>query len=116
MVEKSLEQLKIKNYEIALIPDIHNYPKWVVHVASIISNFDVVISNSSLTRSLFEQQGFKVEETMIYDRKKYSGKEIRHRIISEETWEELVPEPVIKIIKEIDGVKRLKNLAKTTEK
>lgn len=112
MIERSLEQVDVKNYRIELIPDIHNYPRWVPYITSIISDFDVVLSNSSLTKRLFSEKGYIVKETSVYDRTKYSGKEIRRRMIKDEEWEDLVPEPVYKIIKEIQGVKRLKELAK----
>jgi len=95
-----------------LIPDIYNYPQWVPYVASVISDFDVVISNNSLTRRLFSEKGYVVKETLAYDRSKYSGKEIRRRMINDENWEDLVPESVCKIIKEIDGVQRLKKSIK----
>ena len=112
MIDKSMEHISVKNYSIVLIPDIHNYPNWAPYVTSIIPDFDVVLSNSSLTRRLFSDQGYTIEETPIYDRSKYSGKEIRRRMINGEKWEELVPVPVVKIIKEIQRVKRLKNLEK----
>jgi len=114
MIKNTFEQLEISNVEIILIPDIHNYPKWVAHVESIISDFDIVLTNSSLTKSLFEEQGYHIEETPLFDRDKYSGREIRRRMINDESWEDLVPEPVCKIIKEIDGIKRLKELSEKT--
>jgi nicotinamide-nucleotide adenylyltransferase len=112
MIEKSLEKAGVKNYRMELIPDIHNYPQWVPYVASFIPDFDVVISNNSLTKRLFSEKGYVVKETSAYDRSKYSGKEIRRRMINDENWEDLVPEPVCKIIKEIDGVQRLKKSIK----
>ncbi len=111
MIEKALECEGITNYSIFLIPDIHNYPKWVSHVTSIIPNFDIVLSNSSLTKRLFSEKGYIVKKTPIYDRDKYSGNEIRKRIINDEQWEDLVPELVCKIIKNVDGVNRLKELS-----
>ncbi|MCX6666783.1 MAG: nicotinamide-nucleotide adenylyltransferase [Euryarchaeota archaeon] len=112
MIEKSLEKLGVKNYRIELIPDIHNYPQWVPYVGSIISDFDVVITNNSLTQRLFSEKGFAVKETVAYDRSKYSGKEIRRRMMNDEAWEDLVPESVCEIIKEIGGVQRIKNSVK----
>jgi len=112
MIEESLEKIGVKNYRVVLIPDIHNYPKWVDHVISIISDFDVVLSNNSLTKCLFSKKGYVVKETPFYDRDKYSGKEIRRRIINDESWMDLVPEPVYDIIKNIGGMDRLKNLSK----
>ena len=110
MIDKTLEKIGVKNYRIELLPDIHNYPKWAPYVTSIISDFDVVLTNSPLTKRLFSENGYQVKETPLYDRKKYSGKEIRRRIIKDEQWETLVPDTVCEIIKEIHGVQRLKEL------
>ena len=111
MIETSLENEGIRNYSIALFPDIHNYPKWVSHVVSITSDFDIVLSNSSLTKRLFSEKGYVVKKTPIFDRSRYSGKEIRERIVKNKPWKNLVPKSVYKIIKEIDGVNRLKKLS-----
>lgn len=112
MIEESLGEIGVKNYRVVLIPDIHNYPRWVDHVVSIISDFDVVISNSTLTKRLFSEKGYDVKKTSLYDRGRFSGREIRRRIINDEPWENLVPGPVYNIIKNIDGVNRLKKLSK----
>lgn len=111
MIEKSLDKIGINNYRIVLIPDIHNPPKWASHVLSIVSDFDVVISNSSFTKELFSEKGYPVKETSYFERDKYSGKEIRRRMINNKAWKDLVPGEVVKIIKDIDGVQRLKDLA-----
>ena len=112
MIKKSLEKIGVKNYRTVLIPDIHNPPKWVGHVLSIISDFDVVISNNSLTKRLFSEKGYDVKETPLYDKDKYSGKVIRKKMIEGEQWDNLVPQEVCNIIREIDGVKRVKELSK----
>jgi nicotinamide-nucleotide adenylyltransferase len=112
MIEKSLEQINIKNYQIILIPDIHNPPNWVDHVLSIFSDFDVVISNNSLTKSLFSEKGYIVKETKLYKKNIFSGKKIREKIVKDEQWRNLVPQEVYNIIKEINGVERLKSLSK----
>ena len=112
MIEKTLDENKINNYSIFEISDIHNYPKWVSHVESIIHDFDAIITNSPLTENLFKKKGYRVINTKLYNRKNYSGKEIRKKILFDEDWEKSIPKPVYKIIKEIDGVNRIKNLSK----
>jgi len=112
MIKKSLEKIGVKNYRTVLIPDIHNPPKWVDHIVSIISDFDTLISNNSLTKRLFSEKGYDVKETLLYNKDKYSGKEIRKRIRNDEPWNNLVPPEVANIIKEIDGIKRIKDLSK----
>ena len=111
MIEKSLEKIGINNYKIISIPDLHNPPKWVDHVLSIVSDFDVVISNNSLTKRLFSEKDYNVKETPLYEKKKYSGREIRRRMINSEPWDDLVPTEVLNFIKDIDGVNRVKELS-----
>lgn len=112
MIVNSMSKENIKNFKIVLIPDIHNYPKWVKHVTSIVSDFDVVISNSDLTDRLFSEKNYTVEKTQIYCRDKYSGRQIRKKMINDEKWEDAVPSEVVKVIKNINGIERLKKLSK----
>ncbi|UCF12698.1 MAG: nicotinamide-nucleotide adenylyltransferase [Thermoplasmatales archaeon] len=112
MIAKSLDDIGINNYKIVLIPDIHNPPKWVSHVLSIVRNFDVVVSNNSFTKQLFSEKGYFVKRTPYFEKERYSGEEIRRRMINNEKWEDLVPKSVAKIIKEINGVQRLKDLSR----
>jgi nicotinamide-nucleotide adenylyltransferase len=111
MIIRSLTAEYIQNYRIVSIPDIHNPPKWVDHVCSIVSDFDVVISNNPVTRTLFSKKGFVVKGTAYFDRKRYSGKEIRRRILQDEPWGDLVPPAVYDFINTIEGVPRLKRIA-----
>lgn len=112
MIEKTLKLNKIYNFIIVEIPDIHNYPKWVSHVESLVSNFDIVLSNSILTTMLFNNKGYKVIKTKLFNRKKYSGEKIRDNMIKDKSWEQSIPKTAVEIIKEINGVNRIKNIYK----
>ena len=103
MINKTLEKQKISNYKIVSIPDIHNPPKWVEHVESIISDFDVVLTNNDFTEQLFIDKGYKVEKPPEYNREIYSGRQIRKKMRNNEKWEDLVPSIVAEIIKKKDG-------------
>ena len=111
MISKSLEEEEIHNYFLVPIEDIHRNAVWVAHVESVAPPFDVVVAHNPLTRILFDEKGYKVEIPPLYDREKYSGSEIRKRMIEGEDWESLVPEAVVKVINEIDGVRRMRILA-----
>jgi len=111
MIKKSLESLNIKNYEIILIPDIHNPPKWAEHVLSIYSDFDVAVSNNLFTRKLFAEKNYDTKETEYYNKNNYSGKEIRKRISKDLDWQGLVPKAVKNIIIDVNGINRIKNLS-----
>jgi nicotinamide-nucleotide adenylyltransferase len=111
MITQSLDAVGIHKYRIVTIPDIHDPPRWVDHVCSIVSDFDVIIANNPFTRKLFFEKGYVVKGTAFFDRKRYSGKEIRRRMIQNEPWDELVPEVVFKIITKIDGINRVKSIS-----
>lgn len=109
MIEVTLKSRNITNFKIVLIPDIHNPPKWVDHVLSIYSNFNVVVTNSTITKNLFSKKGFKVIETPIYSKDKYSGRLIRDKIAKNQDWKKSVPPEVVDIIIKINGENRIKN-------
>lgn len=112
MIKKTLEKNKIYKFKIFEIPDIHNYPKWVKHVESIVPNFDEVISNNPITIDLFKKKGYNVINSGLYNREKLSGDKIRKNILSSnDDWIKSVPYTVYKIILEIDGINRIKKLS-----
>jgi len=110
MIDRTMKKAGINNYKIVLIPDLHNPPKWVEHVLSIYSDFDIVISNNAFTKQLFSDKGFIVKKTPFFNKNKFSGKVIRKKIKNNESWKDLVPKSVYKIIQEINGEKRIKNV------
>jgi nicotinamide-nucleotide adenylyltransferase len=109
MITQSLDGVGIHNYRIIPIPDINDPPCWVDHVCSLVSDFDVVIANNPFTRKLFSEKKYTVKGTAYFNRKLYSGKEVRRRIIHNEPWTGLVPEAVVEIIRNVHGVERIKN-------
>ena len=106
MITRSLTATGITNYRILAIPDIHDPPHWVDHVKTIVTDFDVVITNNPETYRLFTEKGYTVKRTTLYKRDQYSGQEIRKRISSGGRWTSLVPPDVAAIINEINGKHR----------
>ena len=95
--------------KIMIIPvrDVNRYSVWVTHIESYVPPFDVVFSNSDLTRSLFSDAGYQVRRTKAYSPKMYSATEVRRRIASGEKWEHLVPASVASFLQAIDARQRL---------
>lgn len=112
MISRALDSEGISDYYIVPIVDVNRNALWVAHVESLLPPFDVVFTNNPLPKQLFKERGYKVKGIKLYDRKRYSSTEIRKRMIAGKTWTDLVPKEVAKTIKEIDGVSRLKQLAK----
>lgn len=94
---------------IIIIPvrDVNRFSVWVNHIVSYVPPFDIVFSNSDLTRSLFSQAGYEVTATKAYSPKQYSATEIRRRIVSGEKWKHLVPEPVARMLEALNVKQRL---------
>ena len=105
-----MEDIGASKYSIHPIDDIHNYPKWVAHVKECVPDFDLVYSRSELTKRLFVEAGVEVKEPYLYDRERYSGTEIRRRMVEGEDWHELVPEGTRQIIQDINGVSRIREI------
>jgi len=97
------------------IPDIEMNYVWVRYVMMLVPPFHIVYTNNPLVKRLFIESGFKVKTPPLFNRGTYSGKIIRRRMIHGEPWEHLVPKAVVKVIREIRGVERLKEIMKSDE-
>jgi nicotinamide-nucleotide adenylyltransferase len=114
MIKKSLYENDIKkNYYILPVPDVDNNSVWISHIKSLTPPFSKVYTGNTLVKRLFKEQGIEVETPPMYNREEFSGTEIRRRMLEGESWEEFVPEAVTNVIEEVDGVGRLKDLAKS---
>jgi nicotinamide-nucleotide adenylyltransferase len=114
MIKKSLYENGIKkNYYIIPIPDINNNSLWTSHVKSLTPPFLKVYSANALVKRLFKEQGIEVDTPPMYNRKEFSGTEIRRRMLKGKPWEKFVPKAVVDVIGEVDGIRRLRNLAKS---
>jgi len=115
MIRLALNEAGIDPSKYYIIPvmdlDIHGI--WVSHVVSLVPKFNVVYTNEPLTRRLFIENEFKVKSIPFFKRSLCSATEIRKRMLSEVSWEELIPKSVAESIKEINGLERLRDLAKT---
>ena len=114
MVTQSLAENNIdhKTYYIIPMEDISINSVWPSHVRMMTPPFRKVFSGNPLVQRLFEEGGYEVYSPPLYDRQTLSGTEVRHRMIHDKNWEELVPSSTCEIIEEIDGVNRIKHLAR----
>ncbi len=111
MIAEALEAEGIQNFEIIPIIDINRYAIWVSHVESLVPPIEVVFSNNTLTTRLFGEKKYEVRAQQLHERDKYSGTEVRRRMLAGENWQELVPEAVVKVIDNIKGVQRITDLS-----
>ncbi|MBM4241744.1 MAG: nicotinamide-nucleotide adenylyltransferase [Euryarchaeota archaeon] len=114
MLTKALSENDIpaSKYYIIPIQDIECNSLWVAHTKMLTPPFDYVYSGNPLVQRLFIEDRYKVTAPPLFNRKIYSGTEVRRRMLEGEDWESLVPKSVVDVIKEIDGIGRIKHLSK----
>lgn len=114
MITKALAENNVdaSRYYVIPVQDIECNSIWVAHMEMLTPPFEHVYSGNPLVQRLFTEKGYQVTEPPLFNRKSYSGTEVRRRMLSGDKWEELVPQSVIKAINEIDGISRIKQLAR----
>lgn len=114
MLSKALREFEIdaSRYYIIPLEDISCNSLWVGHVKMLTPPFEKVYSGNSLVKQLFRENNIEVVQPTLFNRREYSGTEVRKRILIDDNWEELVPKSVVKVIKEIKGVERMQTLNK----
>ncbi len=95
------------------VPDVHLHMLWVSALEGYTPRFNIVYSNEPLTRRLFMEAGYEVKNIRFFQRKVYTSTLVREKMLKGESWTELVPKSVADFINEIDGVNRLRDLAKS---
>jgi nicotinamide-nucleotide adenylyltransferase len=111
MISRALRQEGIADYFLVPIVDLNQYGVWVSHVRSMVPPFQRVYTNNPLTRRLFEEAGYEVMASPLFNRAQYSGTEIRRRMVEGDDWRQFVPRAVAEVIDSIDGVRRMRDLA-----
>ncbi|MBY8979425.1 MAG: nicotinamide-nucleotide adenylyltransferase [Candidatus Lokiarchaeota archaeon] len=98
-----------QRFSIYPIPDIFNASEWVNHVISIVGSLDAIFSNSDWVRQLFQNEGYTVGEKIGIFKKKYNASHVR-KLISKDNrnWTTLVPKEVANLIKDYDGIERIR--------
>ena len=115
MIKESLDaddEADVRRILIIPVPDIDVHSLWTHQVDMLVPKYDVVFANDLFTLMLFQEKGIKALEAPLYRRDEMKATEIRKRMIAEEIWEDLVPIPVSNVIKEINGVERVKALSR----
>jgi nicotinamide-nucleotide adenylyltransferase len=112
MITRSLAGLACPFYVIP-IEDIQRNALWVAHVRSMAPPFERVYTSNPLVMRLFAEVGAEVHSPAMYERQTHSGTAIRERMLAGDGWEHLVPPAVVRVIREIDGVERLRQIARS---
>jgi nicotinamide-nucleotide adenylyltransferase len=109
MITKTLVDSDLVAYAVP-IEDLNRNSVWVSHVQSMSPKFEVAYSNNPLVVRLFEEAGIEVRQSPMFHREEFEGTEVRERIAAGDDWESLVPDAVVDVIEEIDGVDRIQQI------
>ena len=115
MIRRALQEAEVdlSRLWIVPVPDVNLHMLWVSALEGYTPRFNVVYSNEPLTRRLFMEAGYKVKSVRFVQRKLYTSTLVREKMLKAESWTKLVPKIVADFIDEIDGVNRLRDLART---
>ena len=115
MIRHALQEAKADSYKVWIVPvpDMHLHMLWVSAVEGYTPKFNKLYSNEPLTRRLFIEAGYTVENVDLFERQTYSSTFVREKMLKDENWTTIVPKSVANFINKIDGVNRLKDLART---
>lgn len=113
MISQSLAESDVDPSKYYIIPmqDINYNAVWASHVKMLTPPFSVVYSGNQLVKQLFCEEGYEVKQPPLFDRVLLSGTEVRRRMLEDRDWEDLIPCAAAKIINEINGIERIKNLS-----
>jgi nicotinamide-nucleotide adenylyltransferase len=112
MVTKSVAEFDLTTYVVP-IEDLERNSVWVSHVRSMTPSFDVAYSNNPLVIELFREAGVEVRQSPMFNRDVLEGTELRERMIEGGDWRRLVPDPVVEVIDEVDGIERIQAVSQS---
>ena len=116
MIYRSLKEAGIPLTKCYTIP-IENYEDnsaWYEYLKMMLPEFHVVYSGNDFVKLLMSRQApeIKIKKTKFVKKREYNGTHIRSLMARGKNWKKLVPPETARVIEEIDGVNRVRLLAK----
>ncbi len=91
------EKIEERLEKIVPLDDFFNDKKWLNNVKRQVGKFDLVVGNNEWTNKILEKSGYKVKRYPYYKRQLYEGWRIRRLIRDGKSWEDRVPDYLIKM-------------------
>lgn len=115
MIKETLDadrKIDPKRIMIVPVPDVEVHSLWTRQVDMLVPEYDVVFANDPFTLLLFEERGIKTIEAPLRKRSQLAATAIRNKMArGDGSWVSLVPAQVARIIKRLDGERRVKAIA-----
>jgi nicotinamide-nucleotide adenylyltransferase len=110
MILSSIDDSMKEKISIYFIPDLDNHLKWIEKIDTIVPKFDIIFSNDELTKHLYSKRDVQVISIPFLKRDQLSGTHIRDLIISDQKWDNLVPQGTRNFLEKASVKEYLKNL------
>lgn len=110
MILSSINDSMKEKISIHFIPDVDNHIRWIEKIDTIVPKFDIIFSNDDLTKHLYSKRNIQVLSIPFLNRESLSGTNIRDLIISDQKWDDLVPNGTRNFLERTDAKEHLKNL------
>jgi len=110
MILSSIDESMKQKIQIYFIPDLENHIKWIELIDTIVPKFNTIFTNDELTQHLYSKRNVVVLPIPFVKREELSGTHIRDMILSDQKWEDLVPEGTKNFLYKTNANQRLKNL------
>ena len=110
MILSSIDSSMKEKISIYFIPDVDNHVRWIEKIDTIVPSFDIVFSNDDLTKHLYAKRSTQISSIPFSNREILSGTRIRDLIVSDQKWDDLVPNGTKNFLIGIGAKDRLKDL------
>ena len=110
MILSSIDDSMKEKISIYFIPDLDNHMRWIEKIDTIVPKFDIIFSNDELTKHLYSKRNIQVISIPFLKRDSLSGTNIRDLIISDQKWDDLVPDGTKNFLEKTNAKEHLKNL------
>jgi nicotinamide-nucleotide adenylyltransferase len=110
MILSSIDDSMKERISIYFIPDVDNHIKWIEKIDTIVPKFDIIFSNDELTNHLYSKRNIQVLPIPFLNRESLSGTNIRDLIVSDQKWDDLVPDGTRNFLEKTGAKEHLKNL------
>ena len=110
MILSSIDSSMKEKISIYFIPDVDNHVRWIEKIDTIVPSFEIVFSNDDLTKNLYAKRSTKISSIPFSNREILSGTRIRDLIVSDQKWDDLVPNGTKNFLISIGAKDRLKDL------
>ena|SRR3989338_7094329 len=108
MIDAVMKANRIKNYEIAEIPDFFDDGKWCGYIQEKIKGIDAAYSGNGIVLNCLKSRGFNVNKIRLID--DLNSTKIRGKIAKGTDWQKDVPKEIAGFLVKIKGIERIRNL------